>query len=137
MKWTDKQNGRENNSHTKQYWTIRTLLKHGVGSNDSFITLVITWTNFPKIWYLIFICYSLPSFSENTNGVIRSHQSRTNRAMQLPKENKKITYNHLLDTAYKKYRLSNTKPTKNQGWTRISRNCKQFVLHYWHPSCHC
>jgi hypothetical protein len=68
------------------------------------------------------ICYSLPFCAEHAN------KYKTNRQYNIKEKDKQWSTRRCADTD-KIYRLNNTKPTKNQGWTQMFRKGKQFVLH--------
>jgi hypothetical protein len=67
--------------------------------------------------------------------VIRGRKSKKGRQFNgQKKKDKRKTMMYL--TLNRKLRSSNTKPTKNHGWTLVVWKGKQFLLHMWHPLCY-
>jgi hypothetical protein len=69
------------------------------------------------------------SFIRNTKGVIRSCKLKERQYNGPKKQYTQRSTKHCT-------RSSNTKPTKNRGWTHVLWKVKQFLLHMSHPSCY-
>ena len=73
--------------------------------------------------------YKSMSFIRNTKGVIRSCKLKERQYNGPKKQYTQRSTKHCT-------RSSNTKPTKNRGWTHVLWKVKQFLLHMSHPSCY-
>jgi hypothetical protein len=63
-------------------------------------------------------------------GKSESAYRRTENTMATRKKNKRT--NNTLQNIYIKLKIELHEPHLKPGWTQVLRQCKQFLLHYWH-----